>query len=162
MLEKLSVSERILSVVKEALPEATAGELKKYIEQSEQLKKNFEAANAQLEANSITINDLQLKLQDQDKVDTKLKKAEEREKILDAREVELNRTENNQKVEMFKYQLAEAEKRANVVERLVEKVFGLPTVSVSNYNNRTEHVDYNGRSTGGTDRILETRKTTKE
>lgn len=131
-----NLKNQMLELVKENLPEATAGEMKKYIESAEATKKELTKAekkisileNAIKEAEKVAKLEREIKESLEEVIKEtaeKIADVEEREKILIKGESEL---ENK----LLRIELDCAYNSSNQIMSLVEKVFGHPSVTVTN------------------------------
>lgn len=127
---------QMLNLVKESLPEATAGEMKKYIEDAEAIKKSLTKAKDEIHAakeaiiglteeNKCLLSELKAFKKREEDIKTKTDDLDAREDLVGKRERDILNT-------VLQNQLIAAEKTQGDILRLVEKVFGHPGVSISN------------------------------
>ena len=117
--------DKIQEVVKQNLPEATAKEMSSFIAQAEQDKVRL----SELEEKTLSQQET---IEKQCKAIEELNELVSRSETLDARANALDKREQALELTLAKTKLEESEKRSDMAERLVAKVFGHPSVTVTN------------------------------
>ena len=159
------MTDEILSLVKKNLPEATALALKDYLadaennkEKSKQLEKDIEHKRKTISENNGLIVSLKEKLDSQEKQE--ILKENNDKKFL-----ELEEKERNLYLKIARIQRDEAIKQAEILYKLVDKVFGHPSVTIATHKKipLASHFDNNGNPKDIDDLVdvIETVKTTE-
>jgi len=126
---------KIQQIVSEQLPQATAGELKKYIENAESISRELEKKNEkikELEQFKLLYNELYGK---NSAIDEKEKALLKREKELNEKELLIEKRQRGFELEIANIKVSEAQMSKIDLFELVNKVFGHPSVSISNKKN---------------------------
>jgi len=129
------ITEEMQELIAKNLPAATAGAMKDFIEESEEVKLNLKES---LEKNIIKDKSIDSLLREAALLNGKIEKFEDfnkREKELDGREISIADRERNIKLQIIEIQLSVTQASLATTERLVEKVFGHPSVTVTNSKN---------------------------
>lgn len=132
-----SITQEVQKAIEQNLPSATAGVMKDFIKEAEATKTKLtitEEENTELKQ---TIHNLKAKLDH-------INNLEERENKLEERTQETNDKAYNLDLQISSIRLEEAGKRQEVVERLVDKVFGHPSVTIT----KNTHLPVDGGGNG--------------
>lgn len=121
----------IEKIIRDNLPEATAKEMKKYLEEAEGIKAQLEEADAHIKvqntlmaAKDVSLGLLEAKVQTDEAMNAQ-------GEALEKREMEVADREHNIKLEIAEIKLNAAIGSNHAVMGLVDKVFGHPSVTVS-------------------------------
>jgi len=140
----MDITAELQAVITKSLPEATANEMKRFIEEANATSINLEKANYKIEELNSHVQKMEkeinrLKTFEQKDVDLQMK-----EKALAAKSLELEEKERNQKMAILETKLDMVNKGQEQIVRLVEKVFGHPSVTVSTSRQVQQRVDEYG------------------
>lgn len=131
-----NLKSQMLELVKANLPEATAGEMKKYIESAEETKKQLsmcEKKVVKLEKYIIdSEKDADTEREAKKLLELVIKEGAAKIEEVEAREIILKESERMLENTILKTELKCAHSSNDQVVRLVEKVFGHPSVTVTN------------------------------
>lgn len=120
----MDINSELLEIVRKNLPEATAGELKNFITQAEQDKKDL--IRTLQEKADLTKRNSELIIQTANQ-NKKIQTQEETDKKL----VDIEKRERNLKVTCLEMKLEESNKRADIVKELTKTVFSNQDVVIS-------------------------------
>jgi len=119
-------------VIAANLPAQAAGQMAEFIRQAEQTKKDLAASKKWIENQNVEIEFKNVKNKFLEETLTTYKDIAEREEILLIAEETLRIRTNELELTICQTKLMESERRVAVVERLVDKVFGHPSVTICN------------------------------
>lgn len=131
-MSDIKLLNKINELAVEHLPEATAGALKQHLARIDSLEADNERLENTVEADAVQIRQLNGQIK---KLKDELYKHDclfNREAAAKKREQEIEDRERALDSQIAKLKQDEAEKRVGTIERLVDKVFGHPSVTVSN------------------------------
>jgi len=137
-------SEDIKKLIEGNLPEATAGVMKEYLVDAEQIRKSYESLKKSHELVHVELESFKKQLKEKIGIINNHKCFEARSQGIDERLTKVEQRENNIDVEIANIRVKEAEKRADTLESLVSKVFGHPKVTVNNHKNILQDKDEYG------------------
>lgn len=145
----MSIEEQIEKLVAANLPEATANEMRKFIEEAAETKREYESIlkinkklNEQIGNQAKKINELSDKVAHEWDIRQREKALDEKTLDLETRERDLEMTVMQTKLE------AQTEEKKTVIS-LVNKVFGVPTVTVTNSKDADVVTPIDGGNHGG-------------
>lgn len=119
-----SLEQQILSIIEAQLPEATAGVLKSYLKDSENLKE--ENQNLKNKINELENKRKDLILENSN-LSTRVVVLQNNQETIEKREKEVSEKEINLEINNLKIKLESQEKITEAIYSLVEKVFRNPT-----------------------------------
>ena len=127
------LTKEMQKIIEENLPAATAGVMKSYIEEAEVTKQNLAEADKTIEAQikNITLKEDEIRALKRELEGAK-NQLQEQDELKSAQEA-LSIRERDLQLEIANIRLQSADDRNATVERLVDRVFGHPSVTVSTY-----------------------------
>ena len=125
------MKDELLSVIEKNLPAAAAGLMKDFIEDAESNKEKLKKQEKIISKLQDTITELQEELKDSHKLIRKQEEVDRLKQSLAALDTTLSERERNIDVTLLQLKLKMMTDRNERIERLVDKVFGHPSVTVS-------------------------------
>jgi hypothetical protein len=125
----------ILELIKKNLPEMTATQLEKFIKESNIIKSELESTKTKLKEvleENVRLHSLELEKQKLEKSKLEL---DERQKAIEKRELELDKT-------ILEIKLQNSNEQTATVFSLVDKVFGHPSTTITKNENSMKQIPY--------------------
>ena len=129
------ITKEMQELIEKNLPSATAGVMTKYIKEAEKTKDDLVESESQVKSLLKQLIEWKTKTEKLERLKSYWQNLNEREASLAKETESLRVRERDIKLEIANIRTAEANNRNIIIERLVEKVFGHPSVSVSTYKN---------------------------
>jgi len=136
----MNIEQQLQDLIQKNLPAQAAGEMKKFIEESEELAERHEQSLIDLDQTGKQIARLQEENRYLNDQIEKHEKLDIRGAALDDREKEIQKREDRQAMGSMSIELGLLRTHTSKIENLVEKVFGHPGVVVTNEKNTTRQV----------------------
>ena len=130
----MALEDRISEAIRENLPEQTAKELKKRLEELSRVEKENESLKEQTESLSRTIAEQEKELDDMRAELIPQQEVKRTERMLEEAKIALEKRERNLEMEVMRNTIGMLENRNQAIQSLVERVFGNPRIVHSRHS----------------------------